>query len=80
MPWKKQSNRPSRSNRQPMQKKKKLNNEQAFRPHQEKQQKPVTVKEQVVEVVRKARKLIGLPSIRVALINNYKRKDGPAFR
>ena len=80
MPRKKQPKKPSRSNRQSMQKKKKLKNEQVFWPHQEKEQKPVTVKEQVVEVVRKARKVIGLPSIRVALINNYKRKDGPAFR
>ena len=80
MPRKKQPNKLSGSNKQPMQKKKKLNNEQISRALKEKQGKPVTVKEQVVEVVREARKLVGMPSIRAALVDNYKRKDGPAFR
>ena len=80
MPRKKHPNKLSGSNKQPMQKKKKLNNEQISWAHKEKQRKPVTVKEQVVEVVMEARKLIGLPSIRAALVDKYKRKDGPAFR
>ena len=35
---------------------------------------------QVLEVVREATKLVGLPSIRTRMVADYKRKDSPAFR
>ena len=60
--------------------KKQLKNEKNCQPQCKKQKRPLTVKEQVLEVVREAKKLIGMPSIRAALVKNYKRKDGPAFR
>ena len=64
--------------------KKQLNNnneeEESRQPQRKKQGRPLTVKEQVLEVVKEAKKVIGLPSIKAALIDKYKRKDGPAFR
>ena len=55
-------------------------NTKSHQPQRKKQQRPLTVKDQVLEVVKKTKKLIGLPSIRAALVDKYKRKDGPAFR
>ena len=64
--------------------KKQLNNnneeEESRQPQRKKQGRPLTVKEQVFEVVKESKKVTGLPSIRAALIHNYKREDGPAFR
>ena len=59
---------------------KKQLNKKSHQPQRKKQQRPLTVKDQVLEVVKKTKKLIGLPSIRAALVDKYKRKDGPAFR
>ena len=58
------------------------NNEEveSRQPQRKKQGRPLTVKEQVFEVVKESRKVPGLPSIRAALIHNYKREDRPAFR